>query len=720
MGYRGDDLDLRTPQTWNAGTEIGGSGQPERARRSGSPARGGPIWVEDAVLAACNHAFEIAMAHRSEEVRIEHLLNALTRIEPASEILQSRAIRVAQLRRDSATTIASEIPISTAPQGTPPRRSHDLAEVLRLAAAEAARRNAPAGVADILAVLLDGHFEGSGMALLARSSGARTIHEPAEPPLRTVTYAAEPRYTDRDPPRDWERRSQTTYVRTGQDVASTARMEGIERSLDSIGANLDDDRGRLHGLIHDLRREMAGHREEQSRIGGSLGERLNVLEQLVSSQPASRSDDKFFAQLRAIEAGVERRLAEMSRLASHQPLRDDDRVLSQLKEIEGGIDQRLGDLTRAWSTLGDRLQAVEHALREPRPAPIVDLAPIEARIAATETVIRESRTAEQQAWLGFTDRLKGVETALTSPGTLVDLAPVSHRLDIIEEALLGHDSEPTRELAERTHAIEVAVAALRAQSFETSSSLAAEIKALAGAVSTQASQSERIQSVHGERLQALVGLVDRHRTELAGMVAEPVLNRMQGLANVLEARHGQVGQHFTAVEQRVAAIERTLTDRVTAFQQTMLARVSTIEQSVRDGLAVLDRKVVEESGRARTAQGGIDQALSELGDALVRIHATQQRIVGDVEKWHVEAAGDISVVANKLETMERESAKPLRMIEAMSTGIDRMQRWTVEREYRRSRFWYWLFGTDDWQAASWPATVASVERKRSGNAAKRA
>jgi hypothetical protein len=32
-----------------------------------------------------------------------------------------------------------------------------------------------------------------------------------------------------------------------------------------------------------------------------------------------------------------------------------------------------------------------------------------------------------------------------------------------------------------------------------------------------------------------------------------------------------------------------------------------------------------------------------------------------------------------------------------------MHRVTIERYFRRNRFWYWLFGTDDWVAASWPS-----------------
>jgi len=86
MSYRGEDLDLRTPQTLGTG-DVGAMG-----------ARSGPIWVDDTVLACTNHAFDIALAHRAGEVRLEHLLNALTRIEVAAEALEARGVRVAALR----------------------------------------------------------------------------------------------------------------------------------------------------------------------------------------------------------------------------------------------------------------------------------------------------------------------------------------------------------------------------------------------------------------------------------------------------------------------------------------------------------------------------------------------------------------------------------------------------------------------------------------------
>jgi Clp amino terminal domain, pathogenicity island component len=98
MGYRGDDLDLRTPERWG-GKDL---------TRDLARVAGEPFYVDDTVLACCNHAFDLALAHRAAEVRIEHLLNAITRTDVAASVLERRGINVALLRRESATSIAAD------------------------------------------------------------------------------------------------------------------------------------------------------------------------------------------------------------------------------------------------------------------------------------------------------------------------------------------------------------------------------------------------------------------------------------------------------------------------------------------------------------------------------------------------------------------------------------------------------------------------------------
>ena len=182
MGYRGDDLDLRTPQTWSATpADLAGVSEPSTIKNGlRTSARTGPIWVDDTVLSCAYHAFDVALAHRAGEVRLEHFLHAMTRIDAAAEALEGRGVRVAALRRESATIVASEIPLGSPNGAASPRRSEELAEVLRLAATNAARRDGPASIDDVLNVLFDQRTDMPGLGLLARHTVRPVVRETLE------------------------------------------------------------------------------------------------------------------------------------------------------------------------------------------------------------------------------------------------------------------------------------------------------------------------------------------------------------------------------------------------------------------------------------------------------------------------------------------------------------------------------------------------------------
>jgi hypothetical protein len=92
MAYRGEDLDLRTPQTWVAApAELSASSElPVQQSGNRGGYRSGPILVDETVLACCNYAYDVALANRSADVRVEHLLNAMSHIEAAAVALEAR------------------------------------------------------------------------------------------------------------------------------------------------------------------------------------------------------------------------------------------------------------------------------------------------------------------------------------------------------------------------------------------------------------------------------------------------------------------------------------------------------------------------------------------------------------------------------------------------------------------------------------------------------
>src|SRR5262245_29187615 len=87
MAYKGNDLDLWTARSVSlaeaSSQEHAANGIWTQAAKGSS----GPIVVDEAVLACCNGAYDVAQFHASDTVRLEHLLHALTRVASATDVL---------------------------------------------------------------------------------------------------------------------------------------------------------------------------------------------------------------------------------------------------------------------------------------------------------------------------------------------------------------------------------------------------------------------------------------------------------------------------------------------------------------------------------------------------------------------------------------------------------------------------------------------------------
>ncbi len=520
MSYRGEDLDLRTPQGWSATQQPDYAGAPSgEVFFNGPRGRGplsmsapiGPIWVDDTLLACCNHAFDVALAHRSAEVRLEHLVYALTRIETAAEALEARGIRVPVLRRESATVIASEIPVGLPPGKAAPRRSDDLEEVLRLAAGNAYRRNAPASVADVLHVILDGPQELSGLVLLrpALQRLAASVPEQSQP-RAPVALRADPGSAAPNGP-------------------ISARLDALEQMVRALSNDLSIEQKTLTGVLQNLQRDVMAQREDPSRLGGSypdkvLSERLLHLEQsMLSGRTASGPELNFVT---------------------------------------------------------DRLGALERAL---------------------------------QTELGHI-RL-GLEALHSKTEAAVDLSPVARRIDALEGRLEG----------------------------------------------------------------------DRANAKTANA-----------------ALMGEIG----ALKSGLASAERL--EHVAAAVNTLQADVARLLSGLGERLGLLEEALSGQSRRFEGAQASYTQELGVLHEALVKLNANQHTLAGTIETRGQEAARSFAAVGSRFDSVEQAAAKPIAMLELLSATMDKMHRVTVEKYYRRNRFWFWLFGTDDWLAASWPSQSARI------------
>ncbi len=511
MGYRGDDLDLRTPQArgGQAADRSGGSELVEDARGRadvyGSP-RGGPIWVDETVMACCNHAFDVALAHRADEVGVVHLLYALTRIDAAAEILERFGVREAGLRRECATMIASEIPTGISGAAGPPRRAAALEEALRLAAAYSYRRNKPASVEDLLHVFFDLKPDLAGLELLHRHTpmvGGKRV-EAVTPPAFTGYSEESARADVRRAAANTAREvsSPAPTLRQGlsnnpTDTIQNSRLDALEQMVRSLGADLSAERKTFSGVLESLQNNM-GSLEERVVVGGAAG-----------------------------GAGGEA-------------------VSLQLAEF------------------GERLGAIEGMLRS----------------------VKDGG--------GVTD---------------LDLGPVSSRLDLIEEALLGEGGADTSKLGDRLAGVEQAVK----------------------------NDSEVIR---------------------------------EGLAGVSSDLRGLVQRLESPVQE--------------------LAKVMGDQSSAKDGTAA---------------------ALADVHEAIVKLNANQHALADSMSEWRKEGSDDRAALAERLAKIDEANTKTIAHLKSLASNMDAMYRVTVERYHRRNRFFYWLFGTDDWIGSSWPSQAAKVEEE---------
>jgi hypothetical protein len=380
MDYRGQDLDLRTarwsasstdPTGWREASPAQPQSPPHPAPRP-VPSRAGPIWVDDALLACANQAYDVAMAYRSYEVRLEHLLLAMTRFEPAAQSLEARGVRVVSLRRDCAVVIAGE-PAAGTGETVKPSRSAELEDVLRLASSRASHQNRPAGVDDVVQALSEIGGDLPGGDLIARhfprptreywgNAGAQrgqhlTSHRPetseAESPLAIAPPQSAPVFD--------QAVLQTIFDRLADlERAFSERLFAVEQALARQPAPLpptpiDVDFGpvetRLSSIETALQTRPAG--EGVVAIDPALGDRLWAIEHALGVERTERTSavTQLSDEITGVRSAV--RLAAQNSEEAYSQLSD------QLLQLSATIELRRNDVP---SDLGGRIAGIEQAL----------------------------------------------------------------------------------------------------------------------------------------------------------------------------------------------------------------------------------------------------------------------------------------------------------------------------------------------------------------------
>lgn len=374
MIYKGEGLELRTP-AGRAGTRGKASAAPEGwlARALDDAAAAPSLVVDEIVLRVCNQAFDLAVAHRAVEVGLEHLIHALTLIDPAAAILQDYNFHVSTLRRESASIIASDPPAGRSAGLLSPSPSAEFAELLQFAAERAYLRRSPVTTEDLLDTLLDMKRDHSSRNLLSRHRQDWDLRSTMEPEQRErvrVSAGSHPMGSLRG-----------DAVPTTTDTVQNTRIDALERAVRELSDDLSLNRKTFQTLIEEIR---------GGRLSGGAGLYVGNGNGYGHGQTESPGE----------------------------PLDlDHDHIIDRLHLIEQNVNAKFGELARTWGVLGQRLEVLEQSIIDRPETATAELpetltALPERLVAMEQRLVERAQPAAMPAELG--GKLERIDAAFSA------------------------------------------------------------------------------------------------------------------------------------------------------------------------------------------------------------------------------------------------------------------------------------------------------------------
>jgi hypothetical protein len=698
MQYKGDDLDLRVPHgrapRESYVSEFEPAGNSGRWSRNPALLAGSePVWVDEALLACCNYAFDIAQANGAAEVGLEHLVNALTRVETAARQLESRGVREGQLRRESAALIASEIPAANAGEAVAPRRSAEFEEVLRRASDLALRRGTAAGVDDVLWTLLHSNRDHPVILLLRRLTA------------------------------DWQRldwgrlRESAPEVtpRAVQLIASDSahgRMAALEESFRHMQADVAADRKLLVDLVRDLQRDVVAQRSDASSFRSDLGQRLETIERSVHARiDSARAPSQLGDRMAQLEKAVHSGLGEGARNWAN--------LGQRLAQLEAALDRRD---TPTFDALADRIGALERAVQQSladagggRTAEALQtrLASIERRLDAAEgdNQRRQDNLAERIEGLGHLIGSGHGEAAKAG-------ADAATRLSAIEAFLADGPASPeapVRELSERIGGLERAVRAGFGDATATTSQIAERLAAVERGVSQNPRDDGEALLILDERLGAIERMLDTRGQQALSANGE-IAERLRLLEQRPTAGVADATTLVAPIDQRLVALEGSSLARSDALQASLTQISGRLDQ--------LDERIRSESLVTEEALRGRDQDFDFIYNEIKQLGQSQATLNSAVNDWRNESHEHFGTLTARLDrlatppavaTATAASATPVITPFEVPAAIKPMPALPAARaasaegasaasvsaddyalpEPPGRGFWYWLFGTNN-------------------------
>lgn len=703
MQYKGEDLDLRVPTRSGrdlrepaADFDPASNGRWQRPLWS---APHEPIWVDEIVLQCCNYAFDIAVAHAAPEVGLEHLVHALTRVDASARILETRGVREAQLRRESAALLASEIPTTQSGDRSAPRRSPDMEDVLRRATEVAGRRGHAATVDDVLWTILNYGRDLAAVALLrrmtpdwqrpgwGRDSAQPTptpVPEPAPPRVvvqeRVVQERVVPVVQESVLPR-------ITAIEDGiravlaemaaERKAASQRIGGLEDGLRALHAELANERrsnvapriATIEDGVRALHAELTGERRANvvpriaaiedgvralhAEIGGERKAVAELIRDIQRDVVAQRGDQAAFRGDLGQRLETLERSLQVRGDATRIPAQMADRMQALEKAVHGG----LGEGARNWAALGQRLQALEAAVQQ-RPAEGGEPAPLLLqRLAALESTQEARATQVQRGLETFVERLAALEriAAAGAGEGGRHWAALSERIGTIETLLKSRAGEHPElgGLLDRLGGLERAVRSGFGDAARLSGELRERVLGLERmAASAPASASDEAALLLEDRL---------------GAIERTVAQRMDRVDTRLkdgDSLGTEIVERVRAIEGRVATAggQRIDADSLVEPLARRLAQVNGQSAERTSELALLIRQTSERLAQLETvtrslhtagdaAVGSRDQELQQINATIAGLAANQSDLASGIANWRHEVLTDLGAINGRLDLL---------------------------------------------------------------------
>ncbi|MEM7775800.1 MAG: hypothetical protein AAF732_09335 [Pseudomonadota bacterium] len=591
--YQGGDLSLRTPKVPGGSRELAPIPEfaieaPEWLTRALSEAatQGPEIWVDSAVMTCCNQAFELAVAHRARDVRLEHLVHAMTLVPAAVQALQAAGISDATLRRESGVIIAHDIPSVSGANGTiTPKTSQEMEDVLRYAAEAAYHHRSPVTIDDILQTLFDMKRDLPTRNLLTRHRDDWSLREPVD--------NGQPRYGESGR----ERLRTSAGPPTVTDTVQNSRIDELERRVTELLALLQRsgepvppeqppqpepayagasprDAEAMVSRLTEIETSVDRKFRELARTWNVLGERLQTVEDLLMESDSGT---------RASGATSE----EWQRLNERL-----EPVTAKLESLDGlrNFDQKLASLETTFARVLARLDDVERRVNG------VDLAPVHTRLESIQSAVTIARD--------------------------VNLAPIDAQIDTFSSQLADHNLL-IQAIGDRLDTFESNVDSARAQFGDVTAQLGTEVRAVASAVGSQHMAAERMRTVVENGLRSIsTGNVDT--SQIVEAVRTPVTSAVGEVRVLVEKDRNEQREQFDYL--------------VTGFDR--------IASEYRNDLSEVHEALLKLNSNQQTLAESMDQWRSDVSGQLGRVVSR----IDSVDRRMLEPMRSLETIQQRLDT----------------------------------------------------------------------